>query len=169
MSGTSVHPAVAVILLTCVLGLFAFAWIRFFNFVIFKLSGWKRLHEQFPPNEKPEVGRVYSCQSGNAGKCRCNRVFQVEVSRQGLLVTPSFATRLPILIPWSKIRDVSAAEGKFGGISLGIDFETPTRFDLPTESLSGIREKISPDRFHKATSYFDFVAQKLKGESKPES
>ena len=96
-------------------------------------------------------------------------MFSVEVSQQGLHVTPSFASRQPILIPWSKIRDVSVANEPFGSVSLGIDFEVPTRFDLPTESLEEIRKQVPPERIHNAVSYFEFVAQKFKGKPNTEA
>ena len=91
------------------------------------------------------------------------------MSQQGLHVTPSFASHLPILIPWSKIRDVSVASEPFGSVSLGIEYEVPTRFDLPTESLEEIRKQVPPERIHNAVSYFEFVAQKFKGKPNTEA
>ena len=169
MTNSSEHrlsPAVVIFLFVCFMVVLACFWIRFFSFITLKLSGWKKLVKKFLTDEKPGQTTAFKRCRGTVGISQCRQMFHVEIFPQGLFIAPSFARHLPILIPWTQIRDVTVATGRFGSISLGVVFSNPTRFDLPLNALESIRGKIAAEKFRDAIPYFEFVAQTLKGRSK---
>jgi hypothetical protein len=144
------NPKVAVLIL---LGILVFPILMIFTFrkLFAKMAGWKRLVERFPPTEIERPGETYRRQSGIIGRSAFEGSFALQVIQEGLIVRPNFATKSPILIPWSQISAVSAPEGRFLGVEqsilLTVEWETALQFFLPHQALPTVEQNVPADRF----------------------
>jgi hypothetical protein len=130
-------------------------------------TGWKALTQRFPATDVHKFGGRYKRRTGYFDRGPDNAVsgqFLIELAQEGLLVTPCFARRSPILIPWSAIRDVSEANlfGLYSAVLVTVDYEKPVKFHLPTDALRAIQENVSAERFHKAASVLDAMINRMR-------
>jgi hypothetical protein len=141
--------------LLIILGLVAavFVWIWFTNAMAAQMAGWKNLVEKYPAPEIERPGDTFKQQSGWIGRADFNRVFTVQLIQEGMRICPYFASRSPILIPWSKITEVAVFEARVLGhqqnILLTVEWEKQLQFSLPPKVLPTIEASVSADRFRK--------------------
>jgi hypothetical protein len=91
-----------------VAAIFLFIW--GFKALSAKMAGWKNLVEKFPAPEIDRSGDTFKKMTGWIGSTEFERGFTMQLIQEGLLVRPYFAARNPILIPWSKIREVAVSD-----------------------------------------------------------
>ena len=141
--------------LLIILGLVAavFVWIRFTHAMAAQMAGWNNLVDKFPATEIERPGDTFKKQSGWIGSADFNRVFTVQLIQEGIRVSPYFARRSPILIPWSKITGVAVSEARVFGrqqnILLTVEWEKQLQFSLPPKVLPIVEASVSRDRFRK--------------------
>ena len=118
-----------------------------------KAAGWKALVEKYPASEIERPGEIFKNLNGDIGSTRFNRAFDVQLVQEGIRVSPNFAPRFPILIPWSKITEVTVSEVRVLGheqnILLKAEWEKTLHFSLPRKTLPAIQAKVAADRFQK--------------------
>jgi hypothetical protein len=144
---------VTAILFVLFLVAFAFLWMWGFKALCAKSSGWKSLVEKYPASEIERPEEIFKNVNGDIGSTRFNRAFDVQLVQEGMRVSPNFAPRFPILIPWSKITEVTVSEARVMGheqnILLKAEWEKPLHFSLPRKTLPAIEAKVAADRFRK--------------------
>jgi len=146
------NPAIAILF---VLGLvvFVFLWMWGFKVLCAKSSGWKFLVEKYPAPEIEGSDEIFKGVNGDIGSIGYKRAFDVQLVQGGIRVRPDFARRFPILIPWSKITEVTVSEASILGheqnILLAVEWEKPLHFSLPRKTLPAIQAKVAADRFRK--------------------
>ena len=144
---------VAAILFPFLLVAFAVLWMWGFKALSAKTSGWKALVEKYPASEIERSEDIFKNVNGDIGSTRFNRAFDVQLVEEGIRVSPSFARRFPILIPWSKITEVTMSEAHVMGheqnILLKAEWEKPLHFSLPQKTLPAIQAKVAADHFRK--------------------
>ena len=160
-------PRIITVIVSVTLGLIAlgFAVVRGMNALMKYQTGWKALTQRFPATDVHKFGARYKNQSGDFGRGRGSVVsgtFLIELAQEGLLVTADFVKHLPILIPWSAIRDVSEANlfGFYSTVLLTVEYEKPVKFHLPTSALKAIHENVPAEKFHEARSFLDLIKQR---------
>jgi hypothetical protein len=133
-----------------------------------KVSGWDALAQRFPPMQVHKLGAEYRVK-GMCGRLRSGRgsgskFFRIAFAREGLLVTASFASDSPILIPWSSIREISGADfGSWGGdVCVRVDYEKPLLFHFPMEALALLQQNVPAERIQKfATSLGELLRNRM--------
>ena len=146
------HPAVAVLI---IVGFIAVIFLSIFGsrWQFAKLAGWRKLVEKFPPTEIERPGDTLKNMSGWIGSMEFRRGFQVQLIQEGLRICAFFASRSPILIPWSQISEVQVSEGRFLGheqnILLKVEGEKPLQISLPPAVLPFVEKNVPADRFRK--------------------
>jgi hypothetical protein len=148
------------------------AWMSGMNALSRIMSGWKALAQQFPATDVHKFGGKYKGQRGDIGrKMHVQGVFLIELAQEGLLVTPDFAARSPILIPWSAIRDVSEVNllGFYSTVLITVGCEKPMSFHLPADALQAIHENVPAEKFHKAGSFLDLINQRAANQPSDQS
>jgi len=133
----------ATLMLLAILGFTAFVFLMMFgiNFFSRKMSGWPAITDKFPMVDNVENGDSYARQSGTAGNIECKRGFNINLTKQGICLFPTFARRNPCLIPWSAIRQVSV---KKTGLVITVDYEKPFEFFLPPQALPTFKDRVAP-------------------------
>src|SRR5215469_9673826 len=101
-----------------------------------KMSGWDVLAGKFPATDVHKFGGTFRGCTGFFGRCGGVTVkggFHVECALEGLCITANFARRLPILLPWSAIREVDQVDPVLGvgRVIVFADYESQVHFDLP--------------------------------------
>ena len=135
---------------------FGIAVLRIFYLTSKWIAGWKALTRRFPATDVHKFGDKYKGQTGVFGHKFANSPtvirsqFLIELAQEGLLVTPNFAKRSPILIPWTDICDVS-------GTTLTVNYENQLKFTTPEEALTAIQESVPAERLHKAESLSQLI------------
>lgn len=124
-----------------------------FKVLCAKGSGWKSLVEKYPAPEIEAPDEIFNGMNGDIGSTRYERAFAVQLVQEGICVRPDFARRFPILIPWSKITEVTVSEARILGheqnILLAAEWEKPLYVSLPRKTLPAIQAKVAADRFRK--------------------
>lgn len=155
------NPVAAIVL---VLGVIAvvFLWLRGFRWLGAKMAGWKEMIEKYPAPEIERPGEIYKEQTGYIGSTKFERTFDIQLIEEGIRVCPDFASRSPILIPWSSVSEISVSDaGVFSSILLTVNSEKSLQFRLPKDALPTIQEKVPTERFHKAASFSDQIKNRL--------
>jgi len=151
-------------ILLCPIALFGIVFIGFM--ALMKLVvGWNALVRQFPVRSFQKLGQRYVRQSAffrkksRGGGFRAGKMFCVEPAEEGLLVTPMFARRTPILIRWIDIANVETGEI----LSVNVDCANDRRMslDVPAEALPLLREKITADRLSKHPSLAELIGERF--------
>lgn len=146
------HPIAAVLI---VLGFVVLPFLCIFGsrLISANLAGWKRLAEKFPPTEIERPGDTYKNMTGWIGDTEFRRAFKVQLIQEGVRLGASFASRSPILVPWSQISEVQLSEGRFLGheqnLLLTVEWEKQFQFSLPPAVLPTIEKNVPADRFRK--------------------
>jgi hypothetical protein len=164
-----VSPAVGVLLFAGFLGVAAlFAWL-ILRVIPRKVSGWDILARRFPAGvARPTGGRFAACvgffRGSRSGNIR--GAFLVECAPEGLLITANFARQLPILIPWSAIREVQPVATGFGrtDILVSVDFEKRMGFFLPAAALPELRRQVPPERVTAPTSLVEIITNRFRNQ-----
>lgn len=151
MLPTALPPAVGVLAVAGFAALM-FLMVLVNNLFARKMSGWSDIARRFPMTNIHDVSNIYKRKSGYFGNMSCSRGLTIRVAHEGVCLLPSFARRIPCLIPWSNIRNVSVSGTS---LLLTVEYERPFQFSLPTEALPTLRAKLSPESFGKAVSPFD--------------
>lgn len=138
-----------------------------------KISGWDALAQRFPPMKIRALGAEYrvkgSCGRLRSGRGSGGKFFQIAFAQEGLLVTASFASESPILIPWSSIRQVSGADfGSWGGdVCVRVDYEKTLLFHFPKDALAVLQQNVPAERIQKfATSVGELLRNRMHQSSK---
>lgn len=86
-------------------------------------------------------------------------MFCVEPADEGLLVTPFFARRSPILISWLDIENVETGDS----LTVNVDCGNGRRMalDIPADVLPLLREKLLAERFNKKPSLAELIGNRL--------
>jgi len=76
-----------------------------------------------------DAGDIYKRQNGGVGSIGYGRrgFFNIRLAHEGVCLYPSFARRMPCLIPWSSIGKVSVSDTS---VFLVIAYERPLEFSL---------------------------------------
>ena len=125
---------------------------------------WKALARKFPATDVHKLGESYSMQDGfyNCGgsSAALNYSFNIDIAKEGLLITGNFAKHLPILIPWADIRDVEYVDLS-SQVRITVNYENERRmtFRLPKEALTVIQQNV-PTRLRK-TSFSQLIKNRL--------
>ena len=161
-------PRTIAVMVSFTFGLIALgvAFLRGLNALTKYQTGWKALTQRFPATDVHKFGARYKKQAGVFGSGRGSVVsgaFLIELAQEGLLITPNFAARFPILIPWPAIRDVSEMNlfGLYSTVLLTVDYEKPVKFHLPTDALKAIHENVPAEKFHATGSFLDLIKQRV--------
>ena len=130
------------------------------------MSGWKAIAARFPMTDIHDVGDAYKRQSGVVGSISSGGrgFFNIRLAHEGVCLYPSFARRIPCVIPWSGIRKVSVSDSS---IFLVVDYERPLEFFLPAEALPAVKAKLSPELFHQAVSPFETAKSAIEDGAQP--
>jgi len=138
-------------------------------------SGWKTLAGRFPMKNVESLGQKYTGQTGyfNARGWRSSvytkSMFSVELAREGAVITPYFARKLPLFIPWAEICAVEDAT-LFGTEIVQIsayydktivDSRYIMRFTIPPEALALILEKVPAEILHKTSSFSELLKNRF--------
>jgi hypothetical protein len=148
----------AVFLAICVgLVLLAIAFIPFYYFLNRKLTGWMGLTDRFPLHDLHKTGETYWAtgfiRRQNSGRYR---LYQIEFAAEGFIVTPNFARAWPILVPWSKIRNVAAMVNRGSSmfdsdVTIYVEDERGLGFSVPIAALATIQANVPADRIQQTT------------------
>jgi hypothetical protein len=134
-------------------GLFILLWLIGFKWLNVKMSGWNNLTGQFPAPTIEMPGDTFKGMTGWIGRNEFDRVFTMQLLPEGLLVRPSFARKVPILIPWQSISEVQVSDGEFHGfkqnLTLSVACEKQVQFSLPPGALPVVERNIPANRFRK--------------------
>ncbi|MGD0139772.1 MAG: hypothetical protein ABSD28_12915 [Tepidisphaeraceae bacterium] len=134
-----------------------------------KISGWDALAQRFPPMKVHALGAEYAVKGMCGGLRSGSKFFRIAFAQEGLLVTASFASDSPILIPWSSIREVSGADfGSWGGdVCVTVDCEKTLLFHFPKDALAVLQQNVPAERFQKfATSLGELLENRMHQSSK---
>jgi hypothetical protein len=130
-----------------------YVWIWFNHALAAQTAGWKNLVEKFPATEIERPGDTFKKQTGWIGNTEFSRNFTVQLIQEGMRICPFFASRSPLLIPWSKITEVTVPQGTVFGvqqyITLTVEWEKQFKFSLPPKVLPTIEANVSMSRFRK--------------------
>jgi hypothetical protein len=136
-------------------------------YAIFKYqTGWKALTQRFPVTDVHKFGGRYKRQTGYFDRGPRNAVngqFLIELAQEGLVVTPNFARRSPILIPWSAIRDVTETNlfGMRSVVLMTVDYEKELKFTIPKDALTAIQENVPAERLHQGMSFSELIKKRF--------
>lgn len=151
-------------------GIVVFAGVFFwlFYFVIPKASShWNELTKRFPVGDVHKTGPVFrGCGGGfGGGGSRGGNytgTFRIEFAQEGLLVTPSFAGKSPILVPWSAIREVEEITVLIEtNVIVTVEFERTVRFYMPKNAMVELQKSIPADRFRESESLFGMIKDRF--------
>jgi len=142
-------PELKTILLMSGAAAFIFALWSGIDLLMRKYSGWKAITERFPMTDTHALGDFYKEQSVVAGKLSCEGGLKIRLAQEGVCLYPSFARRMPCLIPWSSVRSVSSRDSR---IYLVVNYEQPLKFFLPADALPVVKAKLSAELFQQTVS-----------------
>jgi hypothetical protein len=116
-----------------------------------KMSGWDALAKRFPSGDVHKFGSEFRrCTGyfGRSGGVTVKYGFCVKCAQEGLCVTANFARGLPILIPWSAVREIRQVDNILGGMLMVFaDYESQVHFNLPKAALMELQKNIPANRF----------------------
>ena len=142
----------------------AFAWVKIFQTLCGKWSDWQAIAARFPVTNIRTFGETYKRQDGIIGNSSYRQGFNIQLTPEGVCVNPSFARKIPILIPWSSIRSVTV--GKLV-IVLIVEYEREMQFYLPADALTVIKEHVPAARLKEPVSIFETVKAAIKRGERP--
>jgi hypothetical protein len=153
-----------------VLGVIAVPVVLWFGFHAFSrfLTGWKTLAQRFSLTDVHKFGTKYRC-SGAVGALRGSWPnYVIEFAQEGFVVTPNFARRSPILVPWSGIREISEVDaGGWGDVvTVTVEYDKLMQFYLSKDALQAIRENVPTERLRKE-SFSQLIKNRLNNPVKP--
>ncbi len=130
-----------------------------FKWLVAKTAGWKNLVEKFPASGTEQPGDTFKNLSGWIGNIGFNRFFTLQLNSDGLFVRPNFAKRQPILIPWSKVTEVTASDVRIFGfqqnLHLTVAWEKQLVFSLPAGALPLVERYLPSERLRRTGSPMD--------------
>jgi hypothetical protein len=149
------NPIMAtVIALSMVAGVLLFLWIG--NCASVKAAGWSELVKAYPANRREMTSDVFTRREAIIGQHVFTQAFKVQLGADGIRLQPSFARRLPIFVPWSKIDEVVVpVERVFGfeqDIRLSVNWYNRLQISLPHTALPAIEKRVPNDRIRKVDS-----------------
>ena len=120
--------------------LFFLVMMFIFDKITFLLSGWKKIALRFPARHVKETGEVYKKLTGGVGWVKAQRMsgFDVQLCLDGLAVTPGFARRDPIFIPWSAVNRIEVVDSS---VTVRVAYERSMWFWLPHDALENIKAR----------------------------
>jgi hypothetical protein len=141
----------------------AVAWLAWTAWGVFLrwFTAWKFLAAKFPLTNFPAAAQLptiarYTRQGGyyyrGGSSAPLNHSFCIEISPQGVRITPRFARRLPIFVPWSAIASVEEVHiVPQVQIKLEYDGGRHINFWMPRQALDLIEQQVPAERIRKTT------------------
>jgi hypothetical protein len=121
-------------------------------YLISRIGGWAALARRYRATEAPTPdGKVFRWQSGSIGYCNYNNCLWINVSKQGLYLSPGpfrvlFLFHPPLLIPWSSLDVVRQRQFlAWKSVDLHVDVPPIARLQLPQRILDAAESLLASD------------------------
>jgi hypothetical protein len=128
------------------------------------MSGWDALAQRFAPSSAHLAGGEFKAggylQGGRFVSFRGNSGFRIQIAREGLTVTASFAPDKPILIPWASIQKVDFVDmGVLASlVVLTVDSERSVQFYLHKDAIAALQKHVPGEHVHRIGSILEVLA-----------